>query len=847
MSRNLFRALSVVVVFLLLAGGSAQAYRLPEDRSNVKYFYVFGPEGDSLMGAEDSELEVYLDIPEEELEDLTIRIFDPNTGGKRDWKQDAANPWDTVCEFAVYGKEILDEEQFGKDNYDFSYFTFGPYPKTEGEKIEGGYRFKIKVRGLEGDDANLFKLKISPESAEAYVYNVTMRLAPREGQKMYFYPYVPAGTREIVVENYDIDRRGGTSALYDPFLRKKYNIGDSRSGEWQTTVIPVNVLNSRRFKYVITKGTQRSAHAGLKMKDGKGNLLPIYFRKRGVIPVVAESTPVKPVKAAELKITPKRKTKTKKVVRKKYDKIKCNKFIFDATKSYDPDDQNLSFRWDFGDGSTSVEPIATHMYKEGGEYLVTLSVVDDSDLDCNTDQITQKVFVNTAPEAGFTVKDASCIQQQIVMDASSTTDETPGNMVYRWDFGDGTSDVGKAVKKVYKKGGVYNISLAVDDGLGTPCSVDVIEKTIRVNTPPTASAGKDVNLCLQSQDEEYRVEFNAGESSDSDGDRLIYDWDFGDDSRGEDKVTRHVYETGGQYTVNLKVDDSSGTNCSSGSDSLTVNLNRSPLVDAGKDIEACEGETVAFDGSVSSEGGCRKCSYSWNFGSGKSAEGLSTEHVYVKGGIYSVAFTVDDGKNTSCSKATDIVMANINSSPSVILKGPELGCLDDTFTFDASGAKDPNNDSLRYFWDFGDGTVREGKAKVTHKYSQGGRYEVKVTVDDQRNLPCSTGSDALEIRVNTPPVADAGPNLVCCEGKESLFDASSSYDPDGDELIYFWDFGDGNKAQGVKIKHAYVKHGVYNVTLTVTDDSASACDSSTSGFTANVQAAPVAVIEIRKK
>ena len=148
---------------------------------------------------------------------------------------------------------------------------------------------------------------------------------------MYFYPYVPAGTREIVVENYDIDRRGGTSALYDPFLRKKYNIGDSRSGEWQTTVIPVNVLNSRRFKYVITKGTQRSAHAGLKMKDGKGNLLPIYFRKRGVIPVVAESTPVKPVKAAELKITPKRKTKTKKVVRKKYDKIKCNKFIFDAT------------------------------------------------------------------------------------------------------------------------------------------------------------------------------------------------------------------------------------------------------------------------------------------------------------------------------------------------------------------------------------------------------------------------------------------------------------------------------------------------------------------------------------
>jgi len=837
MCRNWFKLLSTLVVCLLVITSSLYAYRVPEDKSKLKYFYVFGPKGDPLMGADDNEMEIYIEIPEEEVGDLVIKVFDPDTGGKRDWKKNADDPWDTVTSFAVYGKKLLDQEQFSEGDYDFDYFTFGPYLKSEGEKIPGGgYRFKIKVQGLEGDDANLFKFKIFPESAEAYSYNITMRLASRQGEEMYFFPHVAAGTKKITVENYDIDRSGGTSILYDPLLRDKYKIRDSRSGQWQKTVLPINILTPRRLKYVITKGTQRSAHAGLKITDDNNQLLPIYFRASQPLPMTAPKLP------RLVKKPPPKKPKVK-----KYSPLKCNKFVFDATRSYDPDDQDLSFHWDFGDGATSTDPVTTHAYDKGGEYLVVLTVVDDSNLECNTDEISQKVFVNTAPRANFVVTESACIGQKITVDASSTADETPGEMVYLWDFGDGTTALGRTVKKVYQKGGVYEITLTVDDGFDTSCSTDLVTKTVRINTPPQASAGEDISLCLESQLEKYKVIFDAGGSSDSDGDRLVYYWNFGDDKKAEGKIVSHIYQKGGQYRVNLTVDDFSGTNCSVDSDNLTVNLNRSPLVDAGSDIDACRATAVKFSGSASSEGGCDDCSYVWNFGGGNTVEGLQAEHTYDKGGIYSVVFTANDGKGTACSESTDRIKANINSAPLVKLKGEKLGCLAEVFSFDASSTRDPDGDRLKYVWSFGDGTVKEGKAKVTHKYSKGGRYKVEVMVNDQRGLSCSTASDSFDVRVNTPPVADAGPNLVCCQGKQAVFDASNSYDPDGDKLTYFWNFGDGKRAEGVKVKHAYKKHGVYKVVLTVKDDSGSACNLDSAGFSANVQATPVAVIDIRKK
>jgi len=54
--------------------------------------------------------------------------------------------------------------------------------------------------------------------------------------------------------------------------------------------------------------------------------------------------------------------------------------------------------------------------------------------------------------------------------------------------------------------------------------------------------------------------------------------------------------------------------------------------------------------------------------------------------------------------------------------------------------------------------------------------------------------------------------------EEITFDASASTDPDGSIVSYEWDFGDGAKASGEVVTHAYSSAGNYTVILTVTDN-----------------------------
>ena len=57
-----------------------------------------------------------------------------------------------------------------------------------------------------------------------------------------------------------------------------------------------------------------------------------------------------------------------------------NAILFDGTKSYDPDNEPLTFYWDFGDGVKTQGSKATHFYKKPGRYTVTLRVNDGNGL-----------------------------------------------------------------------------------------------------------------------------------------------------------------------------------------------------------------------------------------------------------------------------------------------------------------------------------------------------------------------------------------------------------------------------------------------------------------------------------
>jgi C1A family cysteine protease len=70
---------------------------------------------------------------------------------------------------------------------------------------------------------------------------------------------------------------------------------------------------------------------------------------------------------------------------------------------------------------------------------------------------------------------------------------------------------------------------------------------------------------------------------------------------------------------------------------------------------------------------------------------------------------------------------------------------------------------------------------------------------------------------NWPPIPMLNSLYRGLANEEVFFDASKSFDPEGEIIRYEWDFGDGNSSTGISQSHIYGKKGVYSLTLTVYD------------------------------
>ncbi|MGQ9582400.1 MAG: PKD domain-containing protein [Thermoplasmatota archaeon] len=110
------------------------------------------------------------------------------------------------------------------------------------------------------------------------------------------------------------------------------------------------------------------------------------------------------------------------------------------------------------------------------------------------------------------------------------------------------------------------------------------------------------------------------------------------------------------------------------------------------------------------------------------------------------------------------------------------------------------------------------------------RLDIEVPIDERSEthsfrVNATSRKNALETQeqeilvqvVNNPPTAVPGPNRTARVFAPLTFDGSASTDPEGDALFYFWDFGDGESATGVRVSHTYTSAGAFNVTLNVSD------------------------------
>ncbi|MCD0447546.1 PQQ-dependent sugar dehydrogenase [Glycomyces sp. A-F 0318] len=97
----------------------------------------------------------------------------------------------------------------------------------------------------------------------------------------------------------------------------------------------------------------------------------------------------------------------------------------------------------------------------------------------------------------------------------------------------------------------------------------------------------------------------------------------------------------------------------------------------------------------------------------------------------------------------------------------------------------------------------------------GALYQLNIYPGELYRIAPSGGNRTPEAAAAATPDSGAAP-------LEVAFSSAGSHDPDGDDLTYAWDFGDGAVSTEPDPVHTYAEEGVYQAVLTVSDGGKSA-------------------------
>lgn len=321
---------------------------------------------------------------------------------------------------------------------------------------------------------------------------------------------------------------------------------------------------------------------------------------------------------------------------------------------------------------------------------------------------------------------------------------------------------------------------------------------------------------------------------------LSHLWDFGDGGSSAEPVIAHRYDAPGRYTARLRVLEEGSLPGRGNQIDVPVHVRDAPVADAGDPITVAPGARVSFDATGSTPSDSPITSYLWTFGGTRQVEGQRVEVSFDAPGTYRAVLRVADGADHPCNSDTDLRVVTVNAAP-VAVAGPDrIAQIGESLQFDAGSSHDIDGRITAMRWDMGDGTVQEGPT-ITHAFASPGLYEVALTVTDDSGVSNATATDRVSVRVNAPPRPAIGdqPRPVSV-GEATVLDATGSTDPDGAILSYSWDFGDGARGVGERVRYAWAAPGIYTVTLTVTDDSGSGSDTQSVTSRVAVDAAPIA-------
>ncbi|MEM7108631.1 MAG: PKD domain-containing protein [Bacteroidota bacterium] len=204
------------------------------------------------------------------------------------------------------------------------------------------------------------------------------------------------------------------------------------------------------------------------------------------------------------------------------------------------------YRWDFGDGTTSMDPdIDSHEYTTFGTYTIILRVTNEECIETAT----QTIIINPIPPIVDFDYDppAGCAPLTVQF---TNLSQFADSASYFWRFG-ANEGASRAVNPTYTyfEPGVYTVSLSATNILG-----DTIRETkpliIEVFERPTAEFSVRPFVVLIPDQPLFTDNNSFGAST--------FLWDFGDGTTSTEPEPQHFYQEEGVYDITLVATSSNG-------------------------------------------------------------------------------------------------------------------------------------------------------------------------------------------------------------------------------------------------------------------------------------------------
>lgn len=147
----------------------------------------------------------------------------------------------------------------------------------------------------------------------------------------------------------------------------------------------------------------------------------------------------------------------------------CKKVTFQNLTTSGLSTEIVSYTWTFGDGHSSNEASPTHIYSESGNYEACLEVVGFDGKECCTDRMCFEVRVEDCKPVACSAEPWIHVEETVntALGACEFAFEgradgaTTDVLAYMWNFGDGTTAIGKNVNHTYLAVGNYTVTLTV--------------------------------------------------------------------------------------------------------------------------------------------------------------------------------------------------------------------------------------------------------------------------------------------------------------------------------------------------------------------------------------------------